>query len=185
MSSAVRSPLPRWVQGPLDRVHIDWDPAPRQPRALAVVLATVVALAGSLVADLVLVKICEAAFPATKTFVHFAFGDYAKLTVIGVLIACAAWPVTTRITSVPRWVFFRMAIVVTVVLWVPDLWILAHGEPGDAVAFLMLMHLAIAVVTYNALVRLAPPRRRSGQRTGRSAPGIRDTTTPARRARPT
>ena len=35
-------------------------------------------------------------FPSTKGYVHFAFHDYAKLTVIGVLIACAAWPVVTR-----------------------------------------------------------------------------------------
>jgi hypothetical protein len=33
----------------------------------------------------------------------------------------------------------------------------AHpGQPGNAVAFLLVMHLAIALVTYNTLVRLAP-----------------------------
>ena len=40
-------------------------------------------------------------FPATKGYVHFAFGDYAKLTVLGVLIACAGWPVVARISSAP------------------------------------------------------------------------------------
>ncbi len=40
-------------------------------------------------------------------------------------------------------------------LWLPDLYILADGEPPKAVAVLMLMHLAIAVVTYNCLVRIA------------------------------
>jgi hypothetical protein len=37
-------------------------------------------------------------FPATWGYAHFQFSDYAKLTVIGVLIACAAWPVVTRIS---------------------------------------------------------------------------------------
>jgi hypothetical protein len=34
-------------------------------------------------------------------------------------------------------------------------WILRHGEPAKAVAVLMVMHLAIAVVTYNCMVRIA------------------------------
>jgi len=83
--------------------------------------------------------------------------------VIGVLIACAAWPVTTRITSQPRWMFFRMAVLVTLVLWLPDVYILMKGQPGKAVAVLFVMHLAIALVTYNALVRLAPVRARRHQ----------------------
>ncbi len=87
---------------------------------------------------------------------HFRFGDYAKLTIIGVIIACAAWPVVTRISSRPRRLFFWLAIAVTAALLLPDLWILLHGEPANAVLVLVAMHLAIAVVAYNALVRLAP-----------------------------
>ena len=94
-------------------------------------------------------------FPSTKGYVHFQFHDYAKLTVIGVLIACAAWPVVTRISSAPRWLFLRMAILVTLVLWLPDLYILHGGAPLRAVAVLMVMHLAIALVTYNCLVHIA------------------------------
>jgi hypothetical protein len=59
-------------------------------------------------------------------------------------------------SSEPRWLFFRLAILVTLVLWLPDIYILYRGQPGDAVAVLFLMHLAIAVVTYNLLVHLAP-----------------------------
>ncbi len=99
-----------------------------------------------------------AVFPATKGYVHFQFGDYAKLTIIGVLIACAAWPVVARVTSDPRWVFFRLAILVTVVLLLPDVYIWMQGQSGQAVMFLVLMHLAIAVITYNLLVRVAPVR---------------------------
>jgi uncharacterized membrane protein YraQ (UPF0718 family) len=75
-----------------------------------------------------------------------------------VIIACLAWPVVTRISSAPRWLFFRLAIVVTLVLWLPDLYILYGGESARAVAVLMVMHLAIALVTYNCMVRIAPVR---------------------------
>jgi hypothetical protein len=139
-------------------VRIDFRPRHGQPRMSRLVLATVAAVAGSLAADALLVVIAQAAFPGTKGYVHFQFTDYAKLTVIGVIIACVAWPVVTRISSDPRWLFFRMAILVTLVLWLPDAYILYRGQPGDAVAFLFLMHLAIALVTYNLLVHLAPVR---------------------------
>ncbi len=143
----------------LDRVLrlalVDFAPAHRQPSAARVVAASVISVAGSLAADAVLVAIGTAVFPATRGYVHFRFSDYAKLTVIGVVIACLAWPVVTRISSAPRWLFLRMAVLVTLVLWLPDLYILANGEPPRAVAVLMVMHLAIAVVTYNCLVRIA------------------------------
>ena len=115
-----------------------------------------VAVAGSLLTDAILVAIGTTVFPSTKGFVHFEFSDYGKLTVIGVVLACVAWPIVCRISSVPRWFFFRLAIVVTLVLWLPDLWILIHGEPIKAVGVLMLMHLAIAFVTYPTLVHVAP-----------------------------
>jgi hypothetical protein len=119
-------------------------------------IATVVALGASLGANAILVAISTRVFPSTRDFVHFQFSDYGKLTVLGVIVACVAWPVVTRVSSAPRWLFLRSAILVTLVLWVPDLYILVKGEPPKAVAVLMVMHLAIAVVTYNALVCLAP-----------------------------
>jgi hypothetical protein len=54
--------------------------------------------------------------------------------------------------------FFRLAIAVTLVLWLPDLYIWQQGQSAQAVLVLMAMHLAIALVTYNLLVRLAPIR---------------------------
>lgn len=146
-------------QKALDLVHLDFAPDHEQPSAGRLLLATVVSIAGSLAADALIVVIAQALVPSDKGYVHFQFGDYAKLTVIGVIIACVAWPIVTRITSQPRWMFFRMAILVTLVLWLPDVYILVRGQPGRAVAFLFLMHLAIALVTYNALVHLAPVRR--------------------------
>jgi hypothetical protein len=151
----------------LGLLKVDFAPPHRQPSTVRLVLATVVSLAGSLAVDAALVAIGEAAFPSTKGYVHFRFSDYSKLTIIGVIIACAAWPIVTRISSAPRWLFFRLAIVVTLVLFLPDLYILQQGQPAKAVAVLMCMHLAIALVTYNALVHLAPVRAR---RRHRSAP---------------
>ena len=155
----------------LDLVKVDFAPTHRPPSSARVVLATVVSLVGSLVADAALVAIGEAAFPSTKGYVHFQFSDYSKLTIIGVIIACAAWPIVTRISSSPKWLFFRLAIVVTVVLLLPDLYILRQGQQPRAVAVLMCIHLAIAVVTYNALVHLAPVRLRRTHRSA-SAAGV-------------
>ncbi len=146
------------LQKVLGLIHLDFAPKHQQPSGGRVVLATVVSLAGSLLADALLVVIAQAVFAGTKGYSHFQFADYGKLTVIGVIIACIAWPVTTRITSQPRWMFFRMAVLVTLVLWLPDVYILVNGQPAKAVGFLFAMHLAIALVTYNALVRLAPVR---------------------------
>jgi len=143
---------------------VDFAPRHRQPTPARLVVATILSLGGSLLADVLLVAIGKAVFPSTKHYSHFQFHDYARLTIIGVLIACAAWPIVTRITSSPRWLFFRLAILVTLVLFAPDLWLLTRHQPAKAVGVLMVMHLAIALVTYNLLVHVAPIRSR------RSAP---------------
>jgi hypothetical protein len=150
--------LPPLLDRALRLFRVDFAPRHRQPSGLRVVVALAVSVIGSLAADALLVMIGQAVFPSTKGYVHFQFPDYAKLTIIGVVIACAAWPVVTRISSAPRWLFFRMAIAVTLVLWLPDLYILYRGAPGRAVAVLVVMHLAIALVTYNCLVHIAAVR---------------------------
>ena len=134
-----------------------------------VALATVLSVMLSSAADAALVVIGEHLWPATKGYGHFQFSDYAKLTIVGVLIACAAWPIVTRMSSAPHRLFFRLAIAVTVVLWLPDLWILHKGQSAQGVAVLMVMHLAIALITYNLLVHLAPVRNRVARRRAASA----------------
>jgi hypothetical protein len=146
----------------LATVKIDFTPEHRQPPAARVLAASVVAIAGSLLADAVLVAVGTAVFASTKGYTHFRFSDYSRLTIVGVIIACAAWPIVTRISSAPRWLFLRMAIAVTAVLLLPDVAILAKGQPPRAVFILMLMHLAIGIVTYLSLVCIAPVGR-SGQ----------------------
>jgi hypothetical protein len=141
------------------------DRSERHPRPSwpALSTATVLAVAGSLVVDWALVHIGTTIFPSTVGYPHFHFSDYTTLTVIGVLIAGAAWPLVAWLTPTPRWLFLRLAIVVTAVLLLPDLYLLSRPQPVRAVGVLMTMHLAIAVVTYNALVRLAPPTVPSGR----------------------
>jgi hypothetical protein len=124
-------------------------------------LAVLVAIVGSLVADRILVAVGTSLFPLTRGYVHFRFSDYGKLTVVGVMGACVAWPIVSWISSSPRWLYLRLAALVTLLLWLPDLWILWKGQPVRAVLILMVMHLAIALVTYNVLVHLAPARRPS------------------------
>jgi hypothetical protein len=151
----VPAQLPQPVDRGLRLLRVDFAPAHRQPSAASVLVATIASVAGSLAADALLVIIGQAVFPSTKGYAHFQFPDYSKLTVIGVVIACLGWPVVTRISSTPRWLFLRMAVAVTLVLWLPDVYILVLGQPAKAVAVLFVMHLAIAVVTYNCLVHLA------------------------------
>jgi hypothetical protein len=55
-----------------------------------------------------------------------------------------------------------MAVIVTLVLWIPDVYLFTKREPTAAVVVLMIMHLSVALVTYNALVHLA---------TGTTVPG--------------
>jgi hypothetical protein len=82
-----------------------------------------------------------------------------------VVAACIGWPVVVRFCSTPRWLYLRAAVVVTVVLLLPDLAIWIQGQPGRAVAFLALMHVAIAVITYVAVTSLARPRPAARRRT--------------------
>jgi hypothetical protein len=159
---------PGFLRQSMSLARIDFSPPHRPPSAVRLAAVTVAAIAGSLLADALLVIIGESIFPSTKGYPHFQFPDYAKLTVIGVIVACIAWPVVVRLCSAPRWLFVRLAVLVTFVLWAPDAWILYKGQPARAVAVLFVMHLAIALVTYNLLVRLAPPR--PGRAVGERAP---------------
>jgi hypothetical protein len=135
---------------------LDLRPRHRQPSAGRVLLAILASIVGSLAADAILVAIGKAIFPATSGYGHFQFPDYARLTVVGVIIAGVAWPIVTRLSWDPRWLFLRLAVLVTVVLWLPDLYLLYRGQSAQGVAVLMVMHVAIAVVTYLCLVYLAP-----------------------------
>ena len=141
-------------------LRLDFSPSAQVPSPVRLVVATVLSIGASLGADAALVAIGTHLYPSTRGYGHFQFSDYAKLTGIGIVIAAAAWPVVIRVSSAPRWLFFRAAIAVTVVLFLPDVYILHQGQPARCVVILMLMHIAIGVITYNALVHVAPAKRR-------------------------
>jgi hypothetical protein len=149
--------------------RIDRKPSLEQPTEGRFLMVSVLAILGSLVADAVIVAITRHLEPAIKNYPHFRFDDYGTLTVIGVFCACVAWTVVRHVSSTPRWVFFRLAILVTVILWIPDLYLVSKHEPGSAVVVLMIMHLAVALVTYNVLVHLA-----SSSPTRLSSPSLPD-----------
>jgi hypothetical protein len=124
-----------------------------------VAAAGLAAAALSLAADLVLVAVGRAVFTVPASFGKFAFGAYALLTVLGVAGATAAWWAVTRLSSRPRWLLTRLAALVTALLLIPDFLLLGTpGNPAGPVVILMLMHLAIAAITYLALIKVAPAR---------------------------
>ena len=129
---------------------------PTYRRVMAAGLAAVVV---SLAADLILATIGQAAFTVPASFGKFAFGTYALLTVLGVAGAAATWAAVARFSARPKWLLTRLAALVTALFLIPDFLLLGtQGNPAGPVAILMLMHLAIAVVTYAALTELAPVR---------------------------
>ena len=140
----------------LDLVKYHPDPPHEQPAAGRVAAATILALAGSLVADWLIAAATVALAPSTKGYEHFRFGDYAALTVVGVLAACAGWPIVTRACRAPRWLFSRLAVAVSAVLLLPDVGLLIGHDRVPAVVGLVVMHVAIAVITYCSLTRVAP-----------------------------
>ncbi|HEY1831127.1 MAG TPA: hypothetical protein VGG38_12890 [Acidimicrobiales bacterium] len=151
------------TQRVMDLARVDLHPPHRAPAWWRVALATIDSIVLSLVADRIVVAVFNHVFPTTRGYEHFHFGDYGKLTIVGIVIAGLAWPVVARLSSAPRWLFFRLAILVTAVLLLPDLFIWHQGQPIDAVGGLMCMHVAIGVITYLVLVHLAPVRLRRGR----------------------
>ena len=139
--------------------RVEWSPRHRAPAVLRLAIATVITVAAALLADALLVAIGTHVFPSTRGYGHFRFNDYAKLTIIGVVVGCIGWPVLTRISSSPRWLYGRLMILATLALFLPDAWLLLRGQPLKAVAVLMSMHVAIALVIYVVMVSVAPVRK--------------------------
>jgi hypothetical protein len=136
-----------------------------QPRAWRFALATLVAVVGSVAACAVLALVGAMLFPSTRGYEHFQFADYTKLTVVGVLIACAGWPVAAALSSQARRLYLWAAVATTIVSFAPDVWILVHGQTAEGVFILAVMHIAVAVITYVAVVGIAPQRDRSAPAT--------------------
>lgn len=157
MSSSTTKPY----YGPRS-LAIDLPLGSAQPRAVRVVLAIIVAVALSILACWALATAGIALMPSTAGYEHFGFGDYAKLTIIGVVIAGIGWPIATLLSTRARRLYLVAAVVVVIASLAPDLWILYKGQPAGAVVVLMIMHVALGVVTYPVMVYGAPqPRERA------------------------
>jgi hypothetical protein len=131
-----------------------------------VAVVTSLASLASVIVNATLVWLAKAFDPSLRNYSHFRLWDYGTLTVLGVTAAGAAWYLATRSLPSPRHTFFRVAVIVTLALWVPDLWLLIKHEPTRAVVFLVIMHAAVALITYNLLVYSAPVGARATARTG-------------------
>jgi hypothetical protein len=139
-------------------LHLDVPWGSAQPRLWRWIVATIVAVALSIAACAALAAIGIALVPSTAGYEHYQFEDYARLTIIGVLGASVGWPLATLLTTRARRLYLWLAIIVTVISFAPDAWILRGGQPAPAVADLAVMHVAVAVVTYLAMVLIAPQR---------------------------
>jgi hypothetical protein len=141
-------------------MHFDLMGIGRPPSVARMLVVSALVVAASLGSDVTLVHLATSEWPQLRSYGHFRFSDYGTLTIVGVLPACVAWPLVIRLTAEPRIRFFRLALAATVVLVMPDIWILLRHEPVRA----------IALVAYNALVHLAPPRRGAWAPGGTVAP---------------
>jgi hypothetical protein len=147
---------PRYV-GPKS-LRLDLPRGQAQPLLWRWVIGTVVAVLGSLLVCFALAKLASSADPGIAGYQHFKFSDYSRLTIIGVIAACVGWPLVTLISTSARRIYLWAAIVVVIVSLAPDVWILHLGQPAIGVATLAVMHIGLGVVTYPAMVLIAPQR---------------------------
>jgi hypothetical protein len=136
------------------------------PTAPRVAVFTVLSALASIVVNAALVWLAKGNDPSLQHYSHFRLWDYGTLTAVGVVSAGVAWYVATRTFPSPRRTFFRVALVVMLALWVPDIWLLIKHEPTRAVVFLFIMHAAVALITYNFLVFGAPVAVRAARGNG-------------------
>ena len=144
---------------PCVRLGLDFPLGRAQPSAWRWAVATVIAVGASLAACVGLAALGVTLFPSTAGYPHFEFADYSRLTIAGVLAACVAWPLVTLVSTRARRLFFLLAVLVVLASLAPDVWILHLGQPLEAVAVLMAMHVALGLITYPALVLIAPQSR--------------------------
>ena len=62
----------------MDLARVDLSPRHRGPRAVSLAVATVASLVLCLLADWLLARAAVAVFPATKGYAHFQFSDYCE-----------------------------------------------------------------------------------------------------------
>ena len=127
---------------------------------MRIVLATAIALVIAVPVDLAIEAFARQAFAVSPEFEPFQ-GTVAPYTAGGVVLAGVSFAVLQRFVRDVTRVYVRLAIVVLVLSWIPDLALLFINEPGatlPAVASLMVMHAVAAAIVVTLLVRIAGPR---------------------------
>lgn len=136
--------------------RLDFRPSPRQPSILLTAVGIGTGVVLSVAVNMLIVHVAVGLDPALAGYQHFRLSDYGRLTVLGALIACGGWPVLTRVSSAPVRVYLAIAVLGTLVLWLPDLYILfVLREPVRAVETLMLMHVAVVSVSCLSMLTIA------------------------------
>jgi hypothetical protein len=149
-------------------LRLDLPRGTAQPAVWRWALATIAAVAASLVACFGLASAAILLSPQLATYEHFQFADYSKLTVLGVVAACVGWPVVAWFSSHGRRLYLWLGVLATVVGLAPDVWILHLGQPVAGVVTLAIMHVALGVITVAAMVLLSPQRERRSVRERRT-----------------
>ncbi len=124
---------------------------------MRIVLATAIALIVAIPLDLAIEASARQAFAVSPDFEPFR-GTVAPYTAGGVVLAGAAFAVLQRFVRDAARVYVRIAIVVLVLSWIPDVALLLINEPGatvPAVASLMVIHAAAAAIVVTSLERIA------------------------------
>lgn len=162
-------PIPEWppVRVAVRLTRLDLRPSAVQPSLLRTALGVVVGVLLSLGANWLIVRAAVTLLPSLAGFPHFQLSDYGRFTLLGSLIACVGWPVLTRLSSSPGWIYGWVALLGTCVLWLPDLyiWAVLH-EPGRAVLVLAAMHVAVVLVSCLSMISIAGQPRTRGPRSG-------------------
>ena len=127
-------------------------------------------MVASLVVELVIAAIAHAA-GAYSDFHPLTFGGLIGPTVVGLVVAVVVWELVRRRAGDPVAVMRRLAPIVVVLSWVPDIALgathreaashVAHTTWGE-VAALMAMHLFVAAIGLGLFSQLLPLRRRPG-----------------------
>jgi hypothetical protein len=134
-----------------------------QARPTARLLARAIGIAsiGSALATSVIAFVAHAA-GVSDDFDPIAPSAFLTLAVIGVGFAALSWFAIARRTANPRTILTRLVPAVVLISFIPDLLLgVSQSEPGTtwgAVAWLMLMHLAVAAITVPTLARVIPVR---------------------------
>lgn len=141
------------VDSLLRLTRLDFNPSRRPPSILLSVIGLVVGVVLSLLANVLIAHVAIALDPSLSSYPHFQISDYGRLTVVGALIACVGWPILTRVSSAPLLLYVVIAILGTLVLFLPDLYILvALQEPVHAVLGLVVMHIAVPLCSCTSMV---------------------------------